>query len=489
MIPIVVVDAPGRWLPDLPNAEVVGARNYLLEPRYSEIRHVTVFNLCRTYGYQTEGYYVSLLAAARGHRPLPSVATLQDLRLSPLVRIVSEDLQDLIRKSLSPLHSDKFEISIYFGSNLAERYGRLARALFNQFPAPLLRATFERDGRWELVGIRAIATSEIPESHRDFVARQARRYFARPHRAPAPREYRYELAILANDAEEDRPSNDAALRKFIRAAESVGIQAVLVGREDYGRIAEFDALFIRETTRVDHHTYRFARRAAAEGLIVIDDPESILRCTNKVYQAELFARHRIPCPQTMVVHAENAAEVLPRIGVPCVLKQPDGSFSRGVIKVDSPEELRSRLVPLLRDSELVIAQAFVASDFDWRIGVLGGKALYACRYHMPRGDWRIASLDSQGRRRWGKVETLALADVPHGVVELGERAARTIGDGLYGVDLKVVEGRPIVIEVNDNPNLESGAEDAVLKDELYLAIMRHFRARLDARGTPRPVEP
>jgi hypothetical protein len=384
VIPIVVVDTPGRWLPDLPDVQVVDARDYLLDPRYSEVRNVTVFNLCRTYGYQTEGYYVSLLAAARGHRPLPSVATLQDLRLSPIVRIVSEDLEDLIRKSLSPLHSDEFELSIYFGSNLAERYERLARALFNQFPAPLLRASFERDGRWELVGIRAIATSEIPESHRDFVRTQARRYFARPHRAPAPREYRYELAILANDAEEDRPSNDAALRKFIRAAESVGIEAQLVGREDYGRIAEFDALFIRETTRVDHHTYRFARRAAAEGMVVIDDPESILRCTNKVYQAELFARHRIPCPRTMVVHAENAAEVLTRIGVPCVLKQPDGSFSRGVVKIDSAEALRERIVPLLRDSELVIAQAFVSSDFDWRIGVLGGRALYACRYHMPR---------------------------------------------------------------------------------------------------------
>jgi glutathione synthase/RimK-type ligase-like ATP-grasp enzyme len=483
VIRIVVVDAPGRWLGGLPDVQMVAAEDYLLDPRYSEIRRATVFNLCRTYGYQTEGYYVSLLAAARGHRPLPSVATLQDLRLSPLVRIVSEDLEDLIQRSLSHLHSDRFELSIYFGRNLAERYERLARALFNQFPAPLLRATFRREERWELSAMRVIATSEIPESHRDFVVEQARRHFERPHRAPAPREYRYDLAILANDAEEERPSNEAALRKFVRAAESVGIQAVLVGREDYGRIAEFDALFLRETTRVDHHTYRFARRAAAEGLVVIDDPESILRCTNKVYQAELFARHKIPCPQTMVVHAENADEVLDRIGVPCVLKQPDGSFSRGVVKVDSADELPARLAPLLADSELVLAQRFVASDFDWRIGVLGGKALWACRYHMPRGEWRIAATDASGRRRYGRVEALALADAPPGVVELGERTARLIGDGLYGVDLKVVEGRPMVIEVNDNPNLEAGCEDAVLRDELYLAVMRHFRVRLDARGS------
>jgi glutathione synthase/RimK-type ligase-like ATP-grasp enzyme len=484
VIRIVVVDGPGRWIQGLPAVQIVEAEDYLLDPKYSEIRRATVFNLCRTYGYQTEGYYVSLLAAARGHRPLPSVATLQDLRLSPLVRIVSEELEDLIQRSLSQLQSKKFELSIYFGRNLAGRYDRLSRALFNQFPAPLLRASFRRDGPWGLASMRAIATSEIPESHQEFVLEQARRHFERPHRAPAPREYRYDLAILANEQEEDRPSDDVALRKFVRAAESLGIEAEIVGREDYGRIAEFDALFLRETTRVDHHTYRFARRAAAEGLVVIDDPESILRCTNKVYQAELFARHKIPCPLTMVVHAENAGEILTRIGVPCVLKQPDGSFSRGVVKVESAEELPARLAPLLADSELVLAQRFVASEYDWRIGVLGGKALYACRYHMPRGDWRIASTDAQGRRRYGRVEALALDAVPNGVVELAERAARLIGDGLYGVDLKLVDGRAMVIEINDNPTLEAGCEDTVIRDELYLAIMRHFRARLDARGAP-----
>jgi glutathione synthase/RimK-type ligase-like ATP-grasp enzyme len=70
------------------------------------------------------------------------------------------------------------------------------------------------------------------------------------------------------------------------------------------------------------------------------------------------------------------------------------------------------------------------------------------------------------------------------VVELAERAARLFGDGLYGVDLKVVDGRPMLLEVNDNPNLDAGCEDGVLRDELYLAIMRHFRIRLDARGAP-----
>jgi hypothetical protein len=38
------------------------------------------------------------------------------------------------------------------------------------------------------------------------------------------------------------------------------------------------------------------------------------------------------------------------------------------------------------------------------------------------------------------------------------------------------------MEVNDNPSIESGVEDRVLKQELYRSIMRVFRDRLDARG-------
>jgi hypothetical protein len=105
MIPLVVVENTKRWPLDLPGTDVVSAKSYLTEPRFSELRGATVFNLCRTYGYQTVGYYVSLLAAARGHRPLPSVETIQDLRLSPLLRIVSEGLDEIIQRNLASLRS------------------------------------------------------------------------------------------------------------------------------------------------------------------------------------------------------------------------------------------------------------------------------------------------------------------------------------------------------------------------------------------------
>ena len=239
--------------------------------------------------------------------------------------------------------------------------------------------------------------------NRDFVLERAREYFQRPPRPRKGPEARYDLAVLWSPDDAWAPSDERAIRRFTRAAARQGIGVHRIGADDYGRLAEFDALFIRETTRVNHHTYRFAQRAAAEGLVVIDDPESIVRCTNKVFQAELFRRHGIPCPETMVVHEGNVDEVAERVGLPCVLKKPDGAFSAGVVKVADEGELASELAALFQESELVVAQAFTPSAWDWRGGVLDGKALYVARYHMARGHWQIA--DHKGDEpRYGRVE-------------------------------------------------------------------------------------
>jgi glutathione synthase/RimK-type ligase-like ATP-grasp enzyme len=67
------------------------------------------------------------------------------------------------------------------------------------------------------------------------------------------------------------------------------------------------------------------------------------------------------------------------------------------------------------------------------------------------------------------------------VVQTALRAANLIGDSLYGVDIKQAERKCYVIEINDNPTIEAGVEDAVLKDELYWRIMRVFLKRIRRR--------
>ncbi len=76
---------------------------------------------------------------------------------------------------------------------------------------------------------------------------------------------------------------------------------------------------------------------------------------------------------------------------------------------------------------------------------------------------------------------MPVRDAPAEVVKLALKATQTIGDGLYGVDLKQVGERPVVIEVNDNPSIDAGVEDAYLGEDLYLRIMQEFLRRLELK--------
>lgn len=481
---LIVVENPANWPFPIQDVQVVSAHAYLTDPAWSAKRSIKLFNLCRSYRYQSVGYYVSLLAEARGHKPRPPVATIQDMKSDSLVRFVSTELEQLIEKSLESIKSDTFELSIYFGRNLAKRYDRLSHELSQLFEAPLLRAAFRRERRgWRLRGIHPIPTSEVPESHRETVARFAEAYFERgTARRKTRARARYDVAMLVDPEESNPPSDERALRRFEQAAKDLDLSLTRITREDYGRISEFDGLFIRTDTRVNNYTYRFARRAARDGLAVIDHPDTIIRCTNKVYLSELLERHDISTPRTLVVHADNVDQIIPALGLPCVLKQPDSAFSVGVEKVDTEEQLRVAVEALFARSELIVAQEFVSTRFDWRIGVLDGEPLYACRYYMANEHWQIMNWKATGPRRFGRVETLATEAAPSEVVRLAGAASTVMGGGLHGVDLKELPRGVCVIEVNDNPTLEAGVEDAHLGMDLYRSVMKALLGRIEERA-------
>lgn len=481
---IVVTDQVKFWNIHSRGVTVVPARRYLMEDFFAGDRTFRVFNLCRSYRYQSLGYYVSLLAAARGHHPRPSVQAIQEMKAPEVAGILTEGLQREIQRALGTLKSRKFTLSIYFGRNLAKRYEGLAQKLFQLFEAPLLRAQFgwnAEDKEWRVIKVAPIAASDIPRNHLSDVRRFARRYFLEKNfRNRKKALSRDMLAILYNPQEEMPPSNPVALRKFLRAARRLGFEAELIQREDYSRLAEYDALFIRETTAVNHPTYRFAQRAQAEGLVVVDDPESILRCSNKVYLAELLRRHRIPTPRTLVLHKDNWHQAV-TLGFPVVLKKPDSSFSQGVVKVENWRQLEQAVKMLLEKSELIIAQEFLPTMYDWRVGVLDGKPLYVCKYYMAHRYWKIVDYSTTERVRLGRAQTFLVEDAPRRLLEVAVQATRHIGDGFYGVDLKEKNKRFFVIEVNDNPSIDAGVEDKALGDELYNRIMRFFRRRLDQK--------
>jgi len=480
----IVISRTDPWEFDIPGVKVITAREFLLDPIYANKKKMRIFNLSQTYAYQSFGYYVSLLAAARGHKVIPNISTIQDMKSSVVVKILSQELDDLIKKSLASLVSEQFVLSIYFGHNVAKKYDRLSQKLFNLFQTPFIRAYFVKNdkGVWSLQNIKPIPSSEIPVDHKPYVEEFAREYFADSNPGFKKRKtYQYDLAILVHPDEKHPPSDEKALAKFARAGEKLGFNVSLIEREDFPHIAEYDALFIRTTTQVNHYTYHFAQRATAEGLVVIDDPLSIVRCSNKVYLSELMRRQKLKTPRTELIYKDNLKTVVDALGFPCVLKQPDSSFSLGVVKVKDEQEYFKVAKELLSKSELLVAQEYIPTDFDWRVTLIDGEPLFVMKYYMAKKHWQIMNWEAKNNDKYGRYECFMPEVVSPKLIRTAVNACKPIGNGLYGVDIKEVGQEFYVIEVNDNPNIDSGIEDKLLRDKLYERIMRSFFERVKAR--------
>lgn len=483
---LLVVDDLADWGPYYPSEQVITFETYLATVQDDPDHRVRVINLCGSYAYLSDGYYCSLLAEARNHHVIPSVKVINDLGKNALYRLQLEDFTEALARAFKKQNKNgEFILYSYFGTTPDPAFQELARLLFERFPCPVLRITLRLQQQWEITDLSAISPRHLDDGMQTLFAEALDKFSKKVWRKSRARKAaRYDLAILINPSEQLPPSNRGALKKFINAGRQMGIDVELITHNHYGRIPEFDGLFIRETTAIDHHTYRFAKKAEAEGLVVIDDPTSILRCANKVYLADLFRTHKVPSPRTWILHRGNA-EHLDRLeaaaGFPVVIKIPDGSFSRGIVKVNNREELNQKVTELFEQSALLLAQEFLYTDFDWRIGIFNHKALYACRYFMVKNHWQIYRHGAT-KTDSGSFATLPTFEVPKAVLEAALKATQPIGNGLYGVDVKEVGGKGYVIEVNDNPNIDSGIEDQYLGEELYRAVMGEFLRRMENRS-------
>ncbi|MDN5873855.1 MAG: RimK-like ATPgrasp N-terminal domain-containing protein, partial [Sinobacteraceae bacterium] len=282
---VIVVEKASDWGSYYPSDNVVTAMQYLREP----IGHGTrthVINLCRNYKYLGIGHYVSLLGEARGHRVIPSVRTISELRKHALYGLEVADLNHKLTHFLPAGGQDTTSLGIlvYFGVTSYPELQHLARQVFETFPCPLLRIEFEHDRIWQIRAIKPVGLNTLDAAQEDTFAQALDAFSKRLWRKPRTRrQFRYDLAMLVNHKETMPPSNARALQRFVTAGRKLGIEVDPIGRHDYPRLAEYDGLFLRETTAPYDHTYRFAHKAEREGMVVIDDPTSILRCTNKIY--------------------------------------------------------------------------------------------------------------------------------------------------------------------------------------------------------------
>ena len=457
----------------------ISFNDYLKEyPKRNEPK-MRVINLCDTTGYLSQGYYCSLLAEARNHQVIPSVKVINELRSDGASMWLEERL-------LATTEEDKQDnIVICMGEVESPSLLAISQKIFQCYPAPILTFSLSREADNLRVVVKRCSLTQLTQQQTCFSLKVLNNYSKKSwHARIKGKKFRWDMAMLVNPEEQVPPSNKGALTRFIKAGEKLGIRVHQITPADTPLLNQFDALFIRETTAIDHYTYSLVRKAESLGLVVIDDSTSILRCCNKVFLQDAFSYKKIPCLKSAIINeltATTIAELEAQLGYPMVLKMPESSFSKGVFKVSCRDELMAKGLELLAVSALVLAQEYMFTEFDWRIGVLNGRVIYACRYYMAKNHWQIYNHQSK-RFFSGGFDSLPTFEVPTPILSAAIKSAAAIGNGFYGIDLKQNGKQAYVIEVNDNPNIDYGVEDAYLGEELYMQIMSEFLRRLEGRG-------
>ena len=232
---------------------------------------------------------------------------------------------------------------------------------------------------------------------------------------------------------------------------------------DINKIPKMDALFIRARTDPMNVTYVAARMAAVPrdpgdrrpGL----DPD-LLGQDQHVFPPDEKER-RDPedgLPLKERSHRSNGStRLFDELGTPLIVKEPSTSFSLRVEKVNDIAGFFQVARRFIHLSDWIVVQQYIESKYDWRVGVLDGELLYACKYTIPSVTFKIQA-SVNGHIVYCGVESVPENAIPPHVVRLGIDAGNAVGNGLYGVDIKNNNGDAYVIEVNDNPSLESGED-------------------------------
>ncbi|MCX7820261.1 MAG: RimK family alpha-L-glutamate ligase [Brevinematales bacterium] len=272
------------------------------------------------------------------------------------------------------------------------------------------------------------------------------------------------IAIFTERSSLRRSGELNALFRFREVAIELGHTLDFIFKDDIKYFKNYDAIFIRALTDPLNNSYVVSRLAELNGIKVLDSSRDIRICSDKVNMYSHLKKANVPFPETLFLNKEeltieNAKDILEQLGMPVVLKAPNSSFSAYVDRAYKPEDVIKIGKKFFRRADLIIVQQYMPSKFDYRVVMLNGKIISVVKYVMNGNAWRIVDQDENGKTIQCDVEGVDLENVNTNLLEVARNAGNSIGKGLYGIDIKEIDGEFYVIEVNDNPNIDSGLED------------------------------
>ena len=165
------------------------------------------------------------------------------------------------------------------------------------------------------------------------------------------------LGIFVNRQTLSSSEQISAVIKCRDVAEGMGHTVEFIFPVDMKKIPRLDALFIRANTDPMNSTYVAARMAQMYGIPVIDDPESIKICADKINMYMHLMKNSISMPQTRFLNkkeldeAQAAARIPNHSELPSIVNKFHGasiaSFEFGIGVIDHRNKFNPRPLGVL----------------------------------------------------------------------------------------------------------------------------------------------
>jgi RimK family alpha-L-glutamate ligase len=212
------------------------------------------------------------------------------------------------------------------------------------------------------------------------------------------------------------------------------------------------------------------RELRARGVTVLNGPEAMLACHDKLVTALRLGRAGLPHPETAYLSAASTRRDVSRLRFPLVVKPRFGSRGENVSVCEDQDELGSLLSRLrklgwFRRQGALIQELVPPAGHDLRILVAGGHVVGAVRRVAPPGEWRTNVALGAVRR--------PVRPQPH-ECRLAVAAAAAAGTDLAGVDLiPRPDGGLAVLEVNGAPEFTAAysLDDRDVFEAVLIALL------------------
>lgn len=216
---------------------------------------------------------------------------------------------------------------------------------------------------------------------------------------------------------------------------------------------DLDVILLRENPGKDQGRewartagLQFGRLAAQRGVVVVNDPDGLMRASSKLYLQEFPPEVR---PQTLISRdRDRIRDFATSLSAPVVLKPLLGSGGRNVFLV-RPEDLSNlnQIVEVIAADGYVIAQEYLkaAEDGDVRLLLLNGSPF---RYQRRYAAFRRVRQGGDLRSNLSAGGSLARAEVTDEMLHIADLCRpRLVQDGIFLAGLDIVGDKLMEINV------------------------------------------